>query len=184
MRWSGQDALLAEFLSRFRDRQLAVDALRDYVKTARVLDDRWARVWLNNALARDQELARIADPPDEVLGPSRYQPRACFHCSGRGRVRLDVDSGHPDFGKSKPCPACYGRDHPEHHCERCAAFAALFATVESDTTRNQCWKCGAFEDEDARPGCSNPRWHTRIQSLPSPAGRDYVTELATQMKAL
>lgn len=48
-------------------------------------------------------------PP--VLIPSvhdRFREAECPTCRDIGRVVLDVDAEHPDFGKSFPCPDCHG----------------------------------------------------------------------------
>jgi hypothetical protein len=176
MTWSGRDVLLAELLPRFHDRQLALDSLAEYIRTAHVLDDRYARTWLERDLQRDQELAAIASDTAEraVPRPSLFVLGQCYHCAGRGHVRLDVDPGHPEFGKAKPCPACSTSSrNPAEHCEKCAAEKAAHS---QDSERNQCWKCGAFQDQPAGEKCGNPRWHDpnwRMPVDPTLEPRDY-----------
>jgi hypothetical protein len=94
-------------------------------------------------------------------------------------VRLDVELSHADFGKPKPCPACsvWSRN-PAEHCEKCASFLA------DPAPRNQCWKCGKFQDENAGKTCGNPAWHYPNWSLPEHvAPRDYPGLLADGMKS-
>jgi len=166
--WAGRDQLLAEFLPRFHNRQIAIDSLTEYVKTARLLDDERARTWLEQDLLRDQELAAIEQMSADAAAPrpSLYALGSCYHCYGRGMVRLDIDLGHADFGKAKPCPACSTttRD-PAEHCDNCRAFSAQNSSPS--TERNRCWKCGQFEDQPAAEKCSNPRWHLPNVNLPA-----------------
>jgi hypothetical protein len=188
MAWSSKEALLEEFLPRFHDRQLCQKSLEKYIREARVLDDQRARNWLEKDLARDKELASIADPEDYALGPSRYDLNGCYHCDGRGFVRLDVDVHHVDFGKAKPCPACSTRPgSPATHCEKCAAFSASLSRETAQISeRNRCTKCGRFEDEAAGEKCRNAKWHLpNWRGIPKPEPgmpRDYVAELARQMR--
>lgn len=180
MSWSGRDALLAEFAPRFHDHQLAVDSLTEYIKGSRVLDDRRARQWLEQDLIRDQELAAIEQTSAElaVPRPSLYALGSCYHCAGRGVVRIDVDPGHADFGKAKPCPVCsVSTRNPAVHCERCAAL------LVPPPPRNRCWKCGRFEDESHGEKCRNPKWHASTPAVqPTGDRRDYAARLGAQWR--
>ena len=42
--------------------------------------------------------------------PEMNTPLVCGVCNGLGSVRRDVPYDHPNFGKVRPCPACYKPD--------------------------------------------------------------------------
>ena len=169
MPWSttSRDDLLRHFLPRFSTRQRCVDSLDRYVKTATALDERRAADWLERDLAKDRELAAIADPEDTHVGLSRYDLNGCYHCYGRGFVRKDVDIHHADFGRAFPCPTCTGVSPASiaAHCPNCARFTTALA---ANPDRNQCWKCRRYEDEAAGESCPDPRWHLPNANLPAP----------------
>ena len=177
--WSGRDALIADFLPRFHDRQVLLDSLAEYIRSARVLDDQRARHWLEQDVLRDQELHAIEDPDHLGPTPSRYAPNGCYHCYGHGFVRHDVEIDHPDFGKALPCPACHNRrTDPALHCDTCVAFASeQFAPASP----NQCWQCGRFEDESAAESCGNPRWHLPNSRSPAPRPVEGWRSVATSL---
>lgn len=58
----------------------------------------FAGIELRELLPDDEELPVMRDPDGPVPD--------CSSCNGRGFVRHPVPVGHPDFGKSFPCP-CY-----------------------------------------------------------------------------
>ena len=55
---------------------------------------------------------------------------------------------------------------------------AIQAAVDArPAPRNDCWKCGKFEDEPAGEKCSNPRWHfpnVNSPALHAPVGWKHV----------
>jgi len=111
----------------------------------------------HNWLAKDQakdELQHIATPTEPTLPThSRFDLNGCYHCEGRGFVRLNVPPSHPEFGKARACPACHGRDGDQSaHCVKCAEF----------------WKTVLV---DASP-----------VTQPAHPQRDYVGELAARWK--
>jgi hypothetical protein len=173
--------LLAEFLPRFHSRQLLSDSFAEYIRTAHVLDDHRARQWLEQDLVRDQELAAIEsnDAERAVPRPSLYALRQCYHCAGRGYVRLDVDPSHPDFGKPHPCPACsMSARNPAEHCEKCATYEPMLEASP------RCSKCGKNQAEFAGDSCGHPRWHDPNWKLPETLDpRDYADFLAEAMKS-
>ena len=180
MHWSVKDALLAEFSPRFNNPILCEQSLNKYIRTAQALDDDRARQWLERDLARDKELAAIADPDDVAVGPSRYELNGCYHCYGRGFVRKDVDIHDPAFGRAYPCPVCAFRQvDPATHC-----------TAKDE--RNQCYGCRQLEDESAGPTCRNPKWHLpnwqsghhQLPPLEPGEQRDYIAELAKRMNTI
>lgn len=183
MTWSGKDAALDRWLPQFHDPNLCRQEIDKYIQGARVLDDQRCDKFVARGLERDQELAAIADPEDYAIGPSRYDLNGCYHCYGRGFVRLDLDKYDAEFGKAKPCPACHGRDRDHSaHCSQCAEFRS---DQVASGERTRCYQCARFEDEPAAEICGNPEWHWpnwTVQAVEQ-AGtqRDYVAELAGQM---
>lgn len=165
MPWTGRDALLARWLARFASRHALEASIDKYLKSSYAYDDQRADAWVQRDHVRDQELAALGDPENTLIGPSRYDLNDCYHCYGRGYVRLDVDAGHSDFGRARVCPVCRNQNDTAQHCAKCTAFAAV---QRDNPERNQCWHCRRFEDESAGESCTNPSWHLPNMNLPRP----------------
>ncbi len=127
MTWSGRETMLADWLPRFHDQEFARQEVDKYVRGSYAPDDTRAAAWMERALLRDEDLAAVGkDPENYTIGPSRYDLNGCYHCHGKGYVRLDVEGSHPEFGKARRCPACL--DQPgdrSSHCLKCADFATV-----------------------------------------------------------
>lgn len=146
--------LAAVWRPRFVDQAEFEQSWSRYMDSATVPDVTRLEAWL----AKDADKSEvkhagiITEPVVPVL--SRYDVNGCYHCHGRGFVRLDLDSHHPEFGKGKPCPACHGADGDRSaHCSKCATFRV------AQPERNLCYQCGAYQDEQAHDRCGNPKWH-------------------------
>lgn len=112
-----------------------------------------AHNWLAKDQAKDELLHTAAPREPSVPVLSRYDLNGCYHCYGRGWVRIDSDIPQ----QPQRCPACHGRDGDQStHCAKCADFWVK----QTDTPeRNQCFKCRQYEDEPAGESCTNPGWH-------------------------
>jgi hypothetical protein len=148
--------LAATWRARFKDEADFEASWARYMDSATVPDVARLEAWLAKDL--DKSEVKHIGVPQEPLVPtlSRYDLNGCYHCYGRGFVRLDVDAHHPDFGKARPCRACRGRDGDQSaHCTNCAQFSSNLPTSE----RNLCYQCGGYQDERGRDKCRNPKWH-------------------------
>jgi hypothetical protein len=149
-------AIANEWRSKFSDPEnyrRSIERYSEIVKVNQTAEG--LTMWLATDLQRDQVGAAL-DPQEPVIPTlSRFDLNGCYHCYGRGYVRFDLPITHPEFGKAKLCPACHGRNGDQSaHCPKCASFSST-----EHVERNQCWKCGKFQDELAGDTCSNPKWH-------------------------
>lgn len=115
--------IAATWRPRFADEADFEASWTRYMETATVPDEQRLEAWLAKDCSKSE--VKHAGIISEPLLPtqSRYDLNGCYHCEGRGSVRLDVPSSHPEFGKAKTCPACHGRHGDQSaHCGKCAEF--------------------------------------------------------------
>lgn len=145
--------LAAVWRPRFKDESDFEASWARYMDTATVPDVGRLEAWLAKDLDRS-EVKQIGAPHEPLLPQlSRYDLNGCYHCYGRGWVRIDSDIPQ----QPQRCPACHGRDGDQSsHCAKCADF---WVKQTDAPERNQCFKCRQYEDEPAGESCTNPVWH-------------------------
>ena len=61
---------------------------------------------------RDQATTALVSVTQEaaVVPPNQVELSGCWHCAGRGFIRLELEPGMNGFGQAVRCPACLGGD--------------------------------------------------------------------------
>ena len=105
--------------------------------------------WLSEDADQQHVRAAVMSKLDATAGPAQNLPLLvddCPCCRGKRLVRRDLHPGHAEFGKLSPCPQCDGRP-------------TQAVPTPPSLERNQRYKCGSYQDEQAHDPCTNPKWH-------------------------